>query len=132
VIGLDTNIVIRYLTQDDQRQSQRANRLFERTLSAERPGFVSLVVLCEVVWVLADSYAMDAARIRAVVEGLLESRQLEIESKELVRKALRSWSSGPTGLTDALIGELGLGAGADYTATFDKAAARLPAFKLLA
>jgi predicted nucleic-acid-binding protein len=132
VIGLDTNVVIRYLTQDDERQSRLANRLFENTLSPEEPGFISLVVLCEVVWVLADSYAMKEGEIRTVLEALLQSRQLEIESKELVRKSLRSWTSGSAGFTDALIGEIGLEAGSHYVATFDKAAAKLAAFKLLA
>ena len=90
MIGLDTNVVIRYLTQDDPRQAQLANRLFERTLSPGKPGFISLAVLCEIVWVLADSYSMDQAGIRAVIEGLLGSRQLQVESKDLVWKALRT------------------------------------------
>lgn len=133
MIGLDTNVVIRYLTQDDPRQAQLANRLFERTLSPEQPGFVTLAVLCEIVWVLAESYSMDQARIRAVIEGLLGSRQLQVESKDLVWKALRGWSSSSAaGFTDVLIGESCLAAGADYVATFDKAAAKLPAFRMLA
>jgi predicted nucleic-acid-binding protein len=131
VIGLDTNVVIRYLTQDDHRQSQLANRLIETTLSPERRGFISLVVLCEVVWVLADAYRMDQARIRSILEALIESRQLEVEAKELVRRALRSWSAGATGFTDALTGEVCLEAGGDHVVTFDKAAAKLPAFRLL-
>jgi len=132
VIGLDTNVVIRYLTQDDERQAQLANRLFEKTLTPEQPGFISLVVLCETAWVLAESYAMDQARIRAVIEGLLISRQLEVESKDLVWKALRGWSSGATGFTDVLIGEICLAAGAEHVATFDRAASKLPAFRMLA
>lgn len=132
MIGLDTNVVIRYLTQDDPRQAQLANRLFERTLSPGKPGFISLAVLCEIVWVLADSYSMDQAGIRAVIEGLLGSRQLQVESKDMVWKALRGWSSGAAGFTDVLIGEIGLAAGADHVATFDKAAAKLPAFRMLA
>ena len=131
MIGLDTNVVIRYLTQDDASQARLANRLFETTLSTEHPGYISLVVLCEIVWVLADAYTMDRTRIRQIVEGLLESRQLELESKELVRKALRAWTSASTGFTDVLIGEICLENGAEYVATFDKAAAKLPSFKLL-
>ena len=132
MIGLDTNVVIRYLTQDDQRQAQLANRLFEKTLSPEQPGFISLAVLCEIVWVLADSYSMDQAGIRGVDEGLLGSRQLQVESKDLVWKALRGWSSGAAGFTDVLIGEICLAAGAGYVATFDRAASKLPAFRMLA
>ena len=131
MIGLDTNVVIRYLTQDDESQSRLANRLFETALSPEEPGFISLIVLCEIVWVLSDAYAMDQVRIRSVIEGLLESRQLEVESKELVRKALRAWTSRSAGFTDVLIGEICLDAGARHVATFDRAAARLGAFKLV-
>jgi predicted nucleic-acid-binding protein len=132
VIGLDTNVVIRYLTQDDQRQANIANRLFEKTLTPEKPGFISLVVLCETAWVLEDSYEMDQARIRAVIEGLLISRQLQLESKDVVWKALRGWNSGAAGFTDVLIGEVCLAAGAEHVATFDKAASKLAAFRILA
>lgn len=132
MIGLDTNVVIRYLAQDDERQAELANRLFEKTLSPARPGFITLAALCEIVWVLADCYSMDQRRIRAIIEGLLGSRQVQVESKDLVWRALRGWSSGATGFTDVLIGEICLAAGAEYVATFDKAASKLPAFRMLA
>ena len=54
MIGLDTNVIVRYVVQDDPRQSAAATRLMEKTLSAENPGFVAVVTLCEVAWVLAE------------------------------------------------------------------------------
>lgn len=131
MIGLDTNVLVRYLVQDDVRQAAAASRLLETTLGPENPGFVTLVTLCEIAWVLADCYAADAARVRLVVEGLLGSKQLVVQSSDLVWKALRGWH-GTADFSDALIGEICLAEGATHVATFDRGAARLPAFKLLA
>jgi predicted nucleic-acid-binding protein len=74
VIGLDTNVVIRYLTQDDPKQSPIATRLMETSLSTDDPGFVSLVVLAEVVWVLVSLYSVDRAGVAEVVTGLRSHR----------------------------------------------------------
>lgn len=132
MIGLDTNVVVRYLAQDDPKQSAAATRVFERVLSADNPGFVSAVVLCELAWVLAECYAADRARIRAAIEGLLASRQLSVEAPDLVRRALRAWGESAADFADALIGEVARASGADKTVTFDRDASRLPGFELLA
>lgn len=131
MIGLDTNVLIRYLAQDEPRQSAAATRLMEKTLSAEEPGFVSLVALCEVAWVLAECYGADRERIRTVLQGLLESRQIVVESAEIAWRALRAWRGSAADFSDALIGEIALAAGAGKVLTFDKAAAKLPSFELL-
>ena len=96
-----------------------------------RPGFISIVTLCEIAWVLADCYAADRARVQAVGEALLGTRQVIVESPEVVWKALRAWQASAADLSDALIGEVAAACGAAKTATFDKAAARLPGFELL-
>ena len=132
MIALDTNVVIRYLSQDDARQSVAATRLMEKTLTAQNPGFISLVTLCEIAWVLKACYGADGERIRTVVEGLLGTRQLEVESPELAWKALRAWQGTQAHLSDAIIGQAGLAHGASKVVTFDKAAAKLPGFELLA
>ena len=131
MIGLDTNVIVRYVTQDDPRQSAAATRLFEKTLSAEHPGFVSAITLCEICWVLAESYGADRERIRAVLEGLLGSKQVVVESSELAWRALRAWQGSTADFSDALIGEIAAANGEDQVATFDKAAAKLPRFRLL-
>lgn len=132
MIGLDTNVVVRYLVQDDARQSAAATRLVERTLTAEQPGFVSLVTLAEIGWVLEECYGADRARVAEVVEGLLSSRQILVEQSEAAWRALRAWKESQADLSDALIGQVGLAAGCSKVVTFDKAAAKLGGFELLA
>ena len=131
MIGLDTNVLVRYLAQDEPKQSATATRFIESTLSADNPGFVSTVTLCELVWVLAESYRADRKRIRAVVESLLSTKQLALEQAEEVWKALRAWEGTAADFSDALIGQLAIARGAGKTVTFDRAAAKLPAFELL-
>ena len=104
----------------------------EKTLSAENPGFIAVITLCEIVWVLTECYHADRQRIRAVIEGLLGTKQIVVEAPELVWKALRAWQDSSADLSDALIGEIAAAAGAGKVVTFDKAAARLERFELLA
>ena len=132
MIGIGTNVLVRYLTQDDPKQSAVATRFIEGRLSAENPGFVSTITLCEIAWVLAESYGADRKRIREIVEGLLATKQLVIERPELVWKALRAWEGVPADFSDALIGQLAIAHGGEKTVTFDRTAARLPGFELLA
>ena len=131
MIGLDTNILIRYLAQDDPRQSAAATRLMERTLSAENPGFVAIVTICEIAWVLAECYDADRERIRTVVQGLLETKQIVVESPELVWKALRAWRGSAADLSDAVIAQVAIAQGAKRVLTFDKSAAKLEGFEPL-
>ena len=131
MIGLDTNVIVRYITQDDARQAAAATRLFERVISVESPGIVSLVTLCETVWVLADCYGADKARIHSVIDGLLGTRQLVVEESDLVRKALHAWERSAADFSDALVGEVLAAQGCEKVMTFDKAASRLPRFELL-
>jgi predicted nucleic-acid-binding protein len=131
VIGLDTNVVVRYLAQDDPKQSATASRLFERVLSPDNPGFLPAIVLCELAWVLAECYGADRARIRQAIEGLLGAKQVAVEAPDLVRKALRAWGESGADFADALIGEIAAANSADKTVTFDRAAAKLPGFELL-
>jgi len=129
--GLDTNVVIRYVVQDDARQSALATRLIERSLSQENPGFITTVTLCEIAWVLADCYSADKERIRDVIEALLATKQLKIESADLVWRALKAWGSSSADFSDALIGQIVIANSGSKTVTFDKAAAKLQGFELL-
>jgi predicted nucleic-acid-binding protein len=131
LIGLDTNVVVRYLVQDEPHQSAAATRLVERGLNDERPGFITAVTLCEIVWVLAECYAADRERIESVIEGLLTARQLVVEHAEAVWSALADWRGSSADFSDALIGRLVMARGGDKTVTFDRAAAKLPSFELL-
>lgn len=131
MVGIDTNVLVRYLTQDDPKQSAVATLFIEERLSAENPGFVSAVTLCEIAWVLAMSYGADRKGIRKTVENLLATKQLVIERAELVWKALRASEGAPADFSDALIGQLAIAHGAAKTVTFDRSAAKLPGFELL-
>jgi predicted nucleic-acid-binding protein len=131
VIGLDTNVVVRYLAQDDAAQAALATRLIERSLTPDDPGFITGITLCEIVWVLTECYQADRKRIKSVVEGLLTSRQLVVEKADLTWKALRAWESSSADFSDALTGQLVAAAGGVKTVTFDRAAAKLSGFELL-
>jgi len=131
VIGLDTNILVRYLTQDDPVQSKRASELIERRLTEENPGFVSIVAMVETVCVLDRSYGFAAREIVAAVERLLQIDVLIIENEQEVFKAMTVLKDGKASFADAVIAELGLRAGCTRTLTFDHKAARLPEFELI-
>ena len=102
MIGLDTNVLVRYLAQDDAAQSARATRLIERELSARNPGLVSLMVLCELWWVLASAYAVHERDLVSIVERLLGAKELQVEAPQLVRQALALKTPSSVGLADIL------------------------------
>ncbi len=131
MIGLDTNVLVRYLTQDDAAQSQQATELLERRLSEANPGFISLVAMAELVWVLDRAYQMAARQIAAAIERILQTEVFVIEKEQEVFAAMVVLRQGGGSFADALIAELGLQAGCSHTLTFDIKAARLPGFKLV-
>lgn len=130
MIGLDTNILIRYLTQDDAVQSKRAIEILERELTAAEPGFVSVVATVETVWVLERTYDFSEQEIAAAVESMLQADALLVENEREVFTAMIAMKEGRSSFADALIGESGVRAGCSYTLTFDRKAVRLPVFRL--
>jgi predicted nucleic-acid-binding protein len=130
MIGLDTNILIRYLTQDDPVQSAKATQILERRLTPKNPGFISVVAMVEVVWVLARAYGLTAPEIAASLERLLQVEVLAIENEQEVFTAMVALKQGRGSFADALIAELGARAGCARTLTFDQKAVRLPGFEL--
>jgi len=131
VIGLDTNVIVRYLAQDDVRQAAIATRFIEGSLSAEARGFVSIVTLAEVVWVMASNYRAARAAVADIVEGLLTAPQLAIEKADVIWRALRAFRESKANFSDAVIVELGRDAGCSKTVTFDRHAAAHPGFESL-
>lgn len=130
MIGLDTNILIRYLTQDDAVQSRKATEIIERRLDPMHPGFVSVVIMAEIVWVLDRAYGLTDQEIAAAVERILQVEVLLVENEQEVFTAMVALKQGRGAFADALIAELGARAGCGHTLTFDKKALRLPGFKL--
>ena len=132
MIGLDTNVLVRYLAQDDARQAALANRLIDNELSASRPGFISLVVLAELCWVLKRLYGASGAELIKTVKDLLGLPQCHVERREVVQGAIGRAKSARAGFIDALIAETAAADGCLHTLTFDKVAARTVGMKLLA
>jgi predicted nucleic-acid-binding protein len=122
VIGLDTNVLVRYIMQDDARQSLQATRLVE-ALTADLPGFVPLVVVVELAWVLGSAYGLRRAQIVAAFEGLLRTKEIVVERAEIVWQAVRLFRSGNADFADCLIERSALSAGCERVMTFDRSAA---------
>ena len=129
--GLDTNILIRYLTQDDPIQSPKATEIIERRLTPESPGFISLVTMAETVWVLGSVYALPDREIANTVERILQADTLLVQNEQQVFTAMVALRQGWGAFADALIAAVGLWVGCDSTLTFDKKALRLAGFELL-
>lgn len=129
MIGLDTNVVVRYLVQDDLDQSATASALIE-DLTETDPGYLSLVTVIELYWVLRRAYQVGLSRCTELLDGLLDARELRVDQDAVVRAALTA-SRGGRDFADAVIAELGRAAGCGYTVTFDQRAARDDAMQLL-
>jgi predicted nucleic-acid-binding protein len=128
VIGLDTNVLVRFLVEDDDEQTLKATQLIEGAVRAGIPLYVSAVVLCEVIWVLARIYRLTKDELVEIVRSLVQTPELEIEGRDGVRRALEAFVSGKGDFSDYLIREMALGAGCDRIATFDKALLAEPSF----
>ena len=132
MIALDTNVLARYLVRDEPRQTAAATRLLERECTADAPGVVTLIVLCELVWVLDRGYGYGRALISGVVRELLGTEELRVENAELAWQALERYADGKADFADYLLGLLGRAQGAETTVTLDRRAASSELFRLLA
>jgi predicted nucleic-acid-binding protein len=127
---LDTNILVRYLTQDDPDQSKLANHLME-SLSSEAPAYISLVVITELVWVLLGPYQASKPQVIHALQQLLRTSAVLVERADLVWQALQSYEAVNADFSDCLIARLGMSAACSRTLTFDQKAAKLEGMKLL-
>ncbi|MFN3960628.1 MAG: PIN domain-containing protein [Parvularculaceae bacterium] len=131
MIGLDTNVVVRFLAQDDDVQSPIATRAISK-LTRDNPGFVSAVVLAEISWVLTRAYRMSRPDLAMVIEGLLRSAEIRIENAEAAWRALGLYQAAKSlEFADAFIAEINALAGAMQTVTFDRHASLEGGMKLL-
>ncbi len=131
MIGIDTNVLVRFLAQDDDTQSPVATRFMAR-LTRERPGFVSAVVLAEITWVLSRAYKTPRANIAEAIEGLLRSAELVVENADAAYRALGIYQTSKSAeFADALIAQTAILAGAAETVTFDQDAASDLGMRLL-
>lgn len=130
MIGLDTNVLVRYIVQDDPSQSRKASILLE-SLTQESPGFVALVSVLEIYWVLTVSYSLSRDQVAAALEGLLQTREIVVDRAERVAHALRTLKAGGGDFADCLIALEGFAAGCDRIMTFDRAAAKSAGMTLI-
>lgn len=130
MIGLDTNVLVRFLTQDDPEQGRLASDLVAG-LSEVDPGYVCREVMVELVWVLERAYRLSRPEIADALDALLAARELMIEAADRVGLAAQRYRQGGAGFADQMIALAGQGAGCRSTATFDRKAAATPGVVLL-
>ncbi len=131
MLGIDTNVLVRYLVRDDDVQFEKANRLIKREIGAGEAVFVSLPVLLETEWVLRSRYGFKKTEIVDAISGLLDATEIQFEAEPAIEESLKFWKDSTTDFADCLIGAHNRRLGCRATATFDGKAARLPAFLAL-
>lgn len=125
MIGLDTNVLVRYLAQDDARQSALATRLIEETLSPSNRGFVSLIALIETVWIMESRYGADVPTVVGILDDLVDAASLQVQEAQAVKAASRRYAQGGVDLHDCLIVSLAAERKAAVVSFDAKAAKRL-------
>lgn len=130
MIALDTNVVVRFLVQDDPAQARVAAAVMDG-LRDDAPGFVGREVLVELVWVLGRAYGFGRAEIAAALDGLLSATELVIEDADDVGLAVDRYRSAGHGFADLMIAAAACRAGAAELVTFDRKASRLAGVRLL-
>lgn len=130
MIGIDTNVLVRYIVQDDELQAAIATESIE-ACSIGTPGWISAIVLCETVWVLSRAYGYEKTTIQSVLQRIFLASELIVEQQEQGWSALRDFASGDADFSDYLIAHMNQASGCEYTITFDKKASNHRLFRLL-
>ena len=131
MLGIDTNVLVRFLVRDDERQFEKARRVIRREMGADEDVFVSLMVLMETEWVLRSRYGLPKTRIIEAISGLLDATEVRFEDEPTVEETLFVWRDSAADFSDCLIGTHNHRLGCRATATFDEKASRLTAFVAL-
>lgn len=130
MIGLDTNVLVRYITQDDSKQSLQATKLID-SLSAENQGFIAIVSLVELVSVLQGCYLATKSEVVSVLEKLLRAKEITVENAEIVWQALHAYARSNADFSDCLIECSGANAKCVHTVTLDSKTAKSAGMVLL-
>jgi len=131
MIGLDTNVLVRYIVRDDEKQSAAATRLIEARCTTDNPGRVSSIVLCELAWVLTRGYGYSRAMVGRVIRRILSVQELQAERPELAWQAVRLFEQGRADFADFLIGLSNRENKAEVTYTFDTKAVESDLFQIV-
>ncbi len=128
MLGVDTNVLVRFLVRDDEAQFEKARKLIKREVAAGRRVFVSQLVLLETEWVLRSRYGLPKHLIIEAISGLLDAADVRFETEAAIEEALFTWKDTAAEFADCLIGAQNRRLGCRATATFDVKASRLPGF----
>ena len=128
MLGIDTNVLVRFLVQDDEAQFEKARKLIKREVSAGRRVFVNQLVLMETEWVLRSRYSVSKNQIIEAISGLLDANDVQFEDEPAIEEAIFIWKESTADFADCLIGAKNRRLGCRATATFDLKASKLPSF----
>jgi len=128
MLGIDTNVLVRFLVRDDEAQFEKAQKLVKREITAGRCVFVSHLVVLETEWVLRSRYSLPKNQIIEAISSLLDATDVRFEDEPTVEEALFIWKDSTADFADCLIGAKNRRLGCRATATFDVKAAKLPGF----
>ena len=130
MMGLDANVLVRYIMQDDVKQSAKATRLIE-SLDPDNPGYITIVSIIELYWVLTTSYELSGQQVAQALEAILRTKQFLVERADQVIRALRVFGEGKADLADCLIERSASAAGCAQTMTFDVKASKYAGMTLI-
>lgn len=131
MIGLDTNVLVRYITQDDEHQSLTVNAFFAQAVEDDETLFLDDIVLCELVWVLRAAYGYDRTTIAITLEKIFDTAIFAFRDLDLLRQGLADYRDRRGGFADYVIGLRNMASGCRHTLTFDRALKRADGFELL-
>jgi predicted nucleic-acid-binding protein len=131
MVGLDTNVLVRYLVWDDEGQAQKAAACIRKVTDAGSSCRINLIVFCELVWVLESAYGYGREEIAEACEKILLTKQLEIEERDIVRKAVAEYRKGRADMADYIIGKVNIHNGCRRTYTFDRSLKNCGDFELI-
>lgn len=131
MIGLDTNVLVRYLVMDDAAQGKKASGFIEERAESNEELFINNVVLCELVWVLDGAYNFSKSEIGDVLEKILITELIIVQNQDEAWLALSDYRSGSADYSDYFIGRINKGFDCDHTATFDQGLGSSDLFELL-
>ncbi len=130
MIGLDTNVLVRYIMQDDPKQSAKASKLIE-SLDGNNQGYITMVSVVELYWVLTSSYELSGQQVGQALEAILRTKQFLVERADQLMRALRVFGEGRADFADCLIERSAAGAGCNQTMTFDVGASKFAGMTLI-
>ena len=130
MIGVDTNILVRYFTQDNLEQAKIVEQIIESHATSPNSLFINNIVMCELVWVLDRGYKYSKEAISTLIKQMLSTQEFSFENQKLLWLALNQYTQNKLDFSDALIGELNKDAGCLETLTFDQKAINANNFKL--